>query len=128
MYQHVEFCSDPGTLWRKVESKWDWLGVKPDGTYVVGYPRRGRMGGGGALCVTEENAEKGQHGVRTSVPLAVRAGERWYATKEKATDEFACMVAREHSVDGPGLIRIQLVLDGSVAREEFVARRHSTYR
>lgn len=40
IYHHIEFVRAPERLWGQIESKWDWLGIKPDGTFVVGYPKR----------------------------------------------------------------------------------------
>ena len=46
VYETISFCTNPETLWRKLEEgRWDWLGVHPKGQYVLGSPRR--KGGAG---------------------------------------------------------------------------------
>jgi hypothetical protein len=85
MYQTVSFCRDEQTLWRKVETHWDFLGVKPDGQFVVGYPRHGEgFTMRAAATVVKAGATKGQHGVRIYVPRGPGPSADWYATAEQA--------------------------------------------
>ena len=36
LYQYIEFCRNAETLWHKLQSgRWDWLGRKPDGQFVL---------------------------------------------------------------------------------------------
>jgi hypothetical protein len=130
VYQNLEFCRDEQTLWRKIESKWDWLGVKPDGTYVVGYPRRREVLSGGLVeSHVRPGARPGEHGVIVSTPLSAPTSETWLPNPDEAREAFTATVSREQDeVNGPGLIRVLLVVDGVVQAEEFIARRHSTYR
>jgi hypothetical protein len=129
MYGNIEFVSDPETLWRKIESKWDWLGVKPDGTFVVGYPRRrGGLTGGGDLSVIGPDAREGDHGVRVRQPRGTSGGASWYPTEADAQAEFRKTVERERAIDAPGLVRIQRIENEAVVEEEFVVRKPTTYR
>jgi len=39
IYQRIEFCRSPKTLWGKIENgRYDWLGVHKNGQFVVGSP------------------------------------------------------------------------------------------
>lgn len=41
VYEKIEFCRNAKALWGKIQSgRWDWLGVHPDGKFVVGSPRQ----------------------------------------------------------------------------------------
>jgi hypothetical protein len=69
IYKHIEFCRNPETLWRKIESHWDWLGVDPKEQFVVGYPKRGGLSGFiAAGDHIRPGAEVGAHGVRVWTP------------------------------------------------------------
>jgi hypothetical protein len=47
LYERIEVCRDAETLWGKLNSGgWDWLGVKPDGVFVLGGPPVARTGVG----------------------------------------------------------------------------------
>lgn len=39
IYRRIEFCRNPERLWGKLRSgRYDWLGVKSDGQFVLGSP------------------------------------------------------------------------------------------
>jgi hypothetical protein len=39
VYRKIEFVSDPERLWGKLKGgRWDWLGVHPEGQFVLGSP------------------------------------------------------------------------------------------
>lgn len=41
IYQRMDYCSEPKTLWGKLQSgEWDWLGIDRDRNFILGYPRR----------------------------------------------------------------------------------------
>jgi hypothetical protein len=43
VYEKIEFCRNAKTLWGKIQSgRWDWLGVHPNGQFVLGSPRQGK--------------------------------------------------------------------------------------
>lgn len=131
IYQHIEFCSDSATLWRKIESKWDWLGVKPDGTFVVGYPKRS---GGSSLTVkgaqaVADNATIGEHGVRVRVPNSGGSNQHWFPTAARAREHYEGVISETIKTDAPGLLmRVDLIELGEVIEDEFIVRRESTYR
>jgi hypothetical protein len=86
IYKHIEFVPDPERLWGKIESKWDWLGVKPDGTFMVGYPKR--VGESGlnvkGATVIADDASVGDHGVRIRVPNSGGSNDTWFPTAARA--------------------------------------------
>ena len=134
LYDKIEFCRDPETLWCKIESKWDWLGVKPDGQFVLGYPRRkphvevphGAYGAIRAPGVTE-----GRHVVRVRRPLVAEWSLYWLDSKEAAEAKFHEIVdiqARGGSAGRPTLLRVQRVEHDQVVADELVLSRVPTYR
>lgn len=128
IYQHIEFVDSPERLWGKIESKWDWLAVKPDKTFVVGYPKRQGPPRGGNFTAVADDAEIGQHGVRVRQPNSGGANYHWFPTQDRAIDHYRAVVAQEIEVEGPGLIRVERIEANAVVEHEFVVRRHSTYR
>jgi hypothetical protein len=127
-YKRLEFCRDAETLWRKIETQWDFLGVKPDGQFVVGYPRR-KQGFTlrGAATVLRDGAEEGKFGVRLFMPREPGPSCDWYATPEQARAAYRETVEREEKLDAPGLVRVELVEDGKPADEKLIVRRLPTY-
>src|SRR5215204_4051057 len=56
VYEKIEFCRNAKTLWGKLQSgRWGWLGVHPNGQFVLGSPRQGKgstmMGAGPSSTV-----------------------------------------------------------------------------
>jgi hypothetical protein len=130
VYKHIEFCRNAETLWRKIESKWDWLGVHRNGQFVVGYPKlRGRQLGSLSTEVTRPGADPGAHGVRLYVPLGSHPSREWFATPEEARARFEEIVHHQRDErEGPHLVRLELVESGRVSHEEFVVVNPPTYR
>jgi hypothetical protein len=128
VYRYIEFCRDPEALWGKLRSgKWDWLGVHPDGKFVVGRPRLKRSSLRAALTVSASEALEGEHGVRTYTPDGF-AGERWCNTEEDAKVEFREEVEKQGDENrGPLLLKIHRIEKGKVVDKEFVVRRPTTY-
>jgi len=129
-YAKIEFCRDPKTLWGKIESRrWDWLGVHPDGKFVLGSPPVGGSRSHASATVTKAGAEEGQYGVGSKFPLIPSGGFTWYRTREEADEAFERRVEEERDESkGPALVRIRQVEGREVVREEFVVRNPSTYR
>ncbi len=128
IYQHIEFCSDPETLWGKIQSGiWDWLGVKADGrTFVLGRPKR--TGGSGFEAALTVGAPEGQHGVRVHAPLGPSPSARWVKTEQEAKEEFVRQVeSLKAEAEGPVLFKVDRVALGEVVEEEFVVLRPPTY-
>ncbi len=130
LYQYIEFCSNEETLWHKLqEGRWDWLGVKPDGQFVLGRPSRAR--GGLQLpplgeTSTYPGAKEGQHGVKTykwmgwpnSPPNAL-----WFTSAEEARTAFDKEVeGLDDARQNPILARVILLEDGWVTDERFIAQ------
>ena len=131
LYAHIEFCSDAETLWRKIESHWDWLGVKPDGTFVVGSPKLGgRLSGSGVHQVTRDKDKdiEGKYVVETTVPNSLGWSGHHYATAEAAQDEYHHRLEDPAPDDRPALRRVRLKIDGEIVDEEFLVWQFKTYR
>jgi hypothetical protein len=88
VYNHIEFCRNAETLWGKLkEGRWDWLGVHPDGKYVLGSPRRGVSGTRAHDVLTMRGATRGRHGIRY-FDAEGAAGATWCATESEARGAF----------------------------------------
>jgi hypothetical protein len=131
LYRYIEFCRNAETLWRKLESgRWDWLGRKPDGQFVLGRPRRWQDSTVGVLTghpSAERGAKAGQHGVRvyawSGQPKTVPNNEHWFTTPEKARERFEIYVRTfKNPKRGPVLARVVLPEHGQVAEEHFIAQ------
>ena len=129
MYERIEFVRNAESLWGKIESKWDWLGVHPDKQFVVGYPRRRegiKLTASGT--VVKKGATEGEHGVRVRVPRTDHpAGTDWYASEQQAKAAYGQTVERERKASGPGIVKVERVEQRKVVEREFVVRRPSSY-
>jgi hypothetical protein len=127
-YRQITFCRNPETLWRKVESEWDLLGVHPEGQFVLGYPRRSEGATvRAAPTVIKSGATEGQHGTRMYLPRHPRPAKEWFATPEQARAAYHETIEHERKLDAPGLVRVELVLNGQAVESELVVRRVSNY-
>jgi len=130
LYRKIEFCRDPETLWRKIESWWDWLGVYPDGQFVVGYPKRKAH-----LEIDRPGPIKwpgadGQYRVRVKVPLVAGWYEYWLPTQAEATDKYEEIVALQGKGGGQPnatLMRVQELDGDRVLRESLIVARLPNY-
>jgi hypothetical protein len=125
LYRYIEFCRNPETLWHKIESgDWDWLGVHPDGKFVLGRPKRS----GGSSLRAAPTVGSGRHGVFVQGPLDPGPTRHLYSTEQEAKEGFWREVARlSAESEGPVLLRVQRVVGVYVEEEEFVVRRPPTY-
>src|SRR5215213_8991219 len=121
VYEMIEFCRNAEALWGKVASgRWDWLGVHPDGKYVVGSPRQGK---GFTMMATpairKGDAKPGEYGVYVRTPLGPGPSKTWYQTGQQAREGFRTTVdsLRDES-KGPGLFKVERVEKGFIADEE----------
>ena len=127
LYQYIEFCRNAETLWHKLQSgHWDWLGRKPDGTFVLGKPRRIPPSEAGVPFITsfEEGATEGLHGIRMDAWVGQprkRKSSRWFTTADEAKTAFEQEIAWfEDPALKPVLAWVYLVQDGQVTDERFV--------
>jgi hypothetical protein len=130
LYEHIEFVRNAESLWGKIESKWDWLGVHRNGQFVVGYPKLGgRMLGSVSSEVIGSGADPNVHGVRLYVPLSSHPSREWFTTPEEARARFEEIVRYQRDErEGPHLVRVELVESGRVSQEQFVVVNPPTYR
>lgn len=71
----IEFCRNAKTLWGKIESgRWDWLGVHPDGQFVLGSLARSRSGL--SASIVRAGAEAGRFDVKIPVIGSPRGARR----------------------------------------------------
>lgn len=79
--------------------------------------------------VLERFAPSGIHGVVTETVSSPKPSARWYNTEAEARAEFDEQVmCLQDDQQGPGIVRVRLVLHGEVEAEEFIVRRISTYQ
>ena len=127
VYKRIEFCRKPETLYAKIESGlWDWLGVHPDGKFVLGSPARKVSSMRASPTVLRSGAKEGEHGVRVYAPLFPGASTTWCRTAEEAREEYEREL--ETNRDGPLILKVRLIQDGEVAEEGIVIRRPPTYQ
>jgi hypothetical protein len=128
VYEKIEFCRNPETLWGKVQSGgWDWLGVHPNGQFVLGSPPR--SGGSSMMAAPTVGSPEGEHGILVRTPLGSGGGTHWYATEQQAREEFQNQVDRlRDESEGPGLFKVQRIEKRSVVDEELIVRRPPTYQ
>ena len=128
-YEKIEFCSSHKTLWGKIESgRYDWLGVHPEGQFVLGSPPAARMFGHVATEVLRAGVERGQHGVQVDVPGGNPSYE-WFATEAEAKAAYDARVSQA-ATEGtkPILLRIRRIEGTFQAEEEFIVHRPTTFR
>jgi hypothetical protein len=131
VYKKIEFCRNAKTLWGKIQSgRWDWLGVHPNGQFVLGSPRQGKGSTMmGALTIGRDGATQGAHGVYVRTPLGPGPSKTWCKTEQQAREEFQTTVdSLSDESKGPGLFKVERVEKGSVVDEEWIVRRPPTYR
>ena len=130
VYQHIEFCQDAATLWGKLEEgRWDWLGVHPDGQFVLGSPRRavGGLKVTGAE-VSKPGAKRRGFGFTTTVPGSGESGD-WFTDPGEARAAYlAAVKAAEAEAGTPSIRRFTLWIDREFVESSFVVNRPSTYR
>ena len=130
LYERIEFCRNPETLWGKIESRhWDWLGVHPDGQFVLGSPSVHGRPSMAALTVGRAGSVPGQHGIGITVPFAPAISYDWRASPEDARSGYEQTIEEQSDEAlGPGLARITLIHHREVVDEHYVVRKPATYR
>ncbi len=130
VYEELSFVRNAEALWRKLEEgRWDWLGVKPDGQFVLGSPCRptGPTMFAAAMVTMPADANTGQFGYSIDGPSAPASGS-WFATEEAARSAFAETVAQLRQASGaPSLQRVTLWINHELEEEEFIVNNPSTY-
>lgn len=128
IYQYIEFCRNAETLWHKLQSgRWDWLGRKPDGQFVLGSPRRARSIMSASPTIRRGKAAvEGKHGFRiygwNGLPKAPPSNE-WFESAALAKKGFTEEVARlDRPEQAPILARVVLVENGFPTDERFIAQ------
>lgn len=123
LYPVLEQCRKPEVLWAKLATgNYDWLGVRRNGTYVVGRPRL-------SAVVPDEPGpppDDAQHPHRIEWLGPLQRIPRWEAhpTPDQAGDAFRRMVAGDPvtPLQTSGVWRTRLVLDGRSVEERLVVR------
>lgn len=123
LYGAIEFVRNPEHLFGKIDSgRYDWLGVRPDGQFVVGSPPVSRVRATASATVTSPGSSP-RNRVDVHVPLSRSPSSHEYASADEARREFTEVVDRLQTTgDGSGLYRVVLYLEGARAQDEFVVR------
>lgn len=128
LHKHIEFCRNAETLWYKLQSgRWDWLGRKPDGQFVLGSPARNAPRVfPPAMKQADPGADRGQHGIRTDIWLGVPSsppGAYWFARAQEARRGFEKKVADlDRPEQAPILAKVVLIENGYPTDERFIAQ------
>jgi hypothetical protein len=128
MYRVIESCTDPETLFAKIDSgHWDWLGVQQSGnrrTFILGRPRRGGMGLVASVQARHGNVETGRNRVVVRTPHAVKVSpeEAWWPTGEEARADFERRKTELMQGEGSGLFKMRLYVEDQLVDEHFVVR------
>jgi hypothetical protein len=123
LYPVLEQCKKPEVLWAKLATgKYDWLGVRRNGRYVLGRPRLSPV-------VPEAPARspdpvEDAHRVECTSP--VQRVPRWEAfeTRAEAEETFLRMVEGDPitPLQSSGVWRVRLVVHGRSVDERLVVR------
>ncbi len=124
LYAAIEYCNSDRALFAKIDSgRYDWLGVKPDGTYVLGSPpiSRSRFTASGTLTRAGSSPD---NRVGIFVPSIVApSSSHWASPDEAQTDFHATLERLAMEGEGSGIHRVVLVTNGSVTDERIVVRK-----
>ena len=123
LYAVLEQCRKPEALWAKLATgNYDWLGVRPNGRYVLGRPRLSAVVPEQAGPAPDDAREP--HRIEALGPL--QRAPRWeaYATAEEARDTFRRLAQGDPitPLRTSGIWRARLVLDGRSVEERLVVR------
>lgn len=128
LYGVIEFCKSDKSLFAKIHSgKYDWLGVKPDGTYVLGSPpiARNRFTASGIVSRPGATAD---NRVDVHVPGVDQPSSRHCSSPDEARLEFETTVKRLATEGaGSGIYRVVLISGGVKGPEQFVVRRRANF-
>jgi hypothetical protein len=129
VYREIGYCSDTGTLWRKLKSgRCDWLGIDEKGDYRLGYPKR-RGGVTDSLRVDQwhgEDAVLGAHTVRIYIdPTEKRPWRNSILHDEpSAIAEFLRFAEEMRTSPNHRLAMVQRVENGMIVQEWFGVAGH----
>ncbi|MGY1643385.1 hypothetical protein ACI782_19950 [Geodermatophilus sp. SYSU D00703] len=124
LYPVLEQCRKPEVLWAKLATgRYDWLGVRRNGKYVLGRPRLSAVVREDPAAPAPDDA-RDRHRIECLAPL--QRTPRWesYPTVDEARDAFRRVVAGDPvtPLQSSGIWRARLVLDGRPAEERLVVR------
>jgi hypothetical protein len=124
LYPILEQCPKPEVLWAKLATgRYDWLGVRRNGKYVLGRPRLSAVVAEDPSAPLPDDA-RDPHRIECLGPL--QRIPRWesYPTADEARETFARMGAGDPitPLQNSGIWQARLVLDGRSAEERLVVR------
>ncbi|GAY07919.1 hypothetical protein [Pseudonocardia sp. N23] len=129
LYTRIEFVRNAEALWAKIESgRYDWLGVAPEGQYVLGSPPTQRLGASpGGVSMRAGTVE--EHRIEFRGAGESQPGARWFASSHDARAGFDSFVAERGPSNGgkTGIWRVTLFQDGDVVDEATVVRATPNY-
>jgi hypothetical protein len=125
LYALISHCRRPQKLWKMLASgRYDWLGVRADGRFVLGQPRLAPLRRTAPEVSKAEGAD-GSHRIEYAGPLDQQPSQRWYLTEEDARAAFDR--ARSEESASPfrtsGVWQVRLVVAGQPSAEELVVHR-----
>jgi hypothetical protein len=127
LYRTIEFCSSPKALWGKLESgRWDWLGVHPEGKFVLGSPRAPRIDGSAKESHVQSGANELEFSVKIDTPSGSASTDS-FPTEVAARYGYEAARERLSGTDTPCIYRLRLVVLRDLVAEEFIVSRPSTY-
>ncbi len=123
LYPVLEQCRKPEALWAKLATgKYDWLGVRRNGKYVLGRPRLSTVVPDDPASPPDD--ERDPHRIECLGPL--QRTPRWesYPTPDEARDAFRRIVDGDPitPLQHSGVWRARLVLDGRSVEQRLVVR------
>lgn len=128
LYRVIEFCREPKALWDKIESgHWQWLGIRPDGMFVLGRPPRHGLDAQVAGTAAEEGTDPASR-IEFRAPRHGMSA-RQFSSPEAARAAFGAFIAAEgpDGMKGPGIWRVRLITDGHLEDEQLVVRKRTNY-
>jgi hypothetical protein len=125
LYALISHCRRPQKLWKRLATgRYDWLGVRADGRFVLGQPRLAPVHPTAPHVSKAEGAD-GSHRVEYAGPLDKRPSEEWYGSAEEARAAFDRVISNESVAPfrTSGVWRVRLIAAGEPIAEELVVHR-----
>ena len=125
LYAVLTQCRRPQALWDKLATgRYDWLGVRSNGRYVLGQPRLTPLTSRDPVLHRAPGAD-GQHRVEYRGPLDRGANQEWYVSQGDARDGYDRVLADDpgSAIPSSGVWLVRLYVRGVLAGEELLVRR-----
>jgi hypothetical protein len=123
LYAVLESIKKPEALWAKLATgNYDWLGVRRNGSYVIGRPRLTPLRRDDGVPPPDDAQDP--HRIQFAGPLDRRPRWEAYATVDEARGAYDRLVTGDPitPIRSSGVWKVRLILDGGPVEELLVVR------